>query len=207
MPPRETISAAPVHLASSSPRRHEILTMLGISFSAAGVDVDESRLQGETAEDMVQRLAVAKATAADADEAQIIVGADTMVVIDGEPFGKPEHRQDALRMLAALSDRAHQVLTGVAVRSRRGTQVTLSRTDVQFREILPDEALAYWQSGEPCDKAGAYAIQGRGGIFVAAIEGSYSGVVGLPVFETTQLLSSAGFNVLQQNTAQPCTSS
>jgi septum formation protein len=207
MPSRETINAAPVHLASSSPRRHEILTMLGIPFSAAGVDVDESRLQGETAEDMVQRLAVAKATAADADEAQMVVGADTMVVIDGEPFGKPEHRQDALRMLAALSDRAHQVLTGVAVRSRRGTQVILSRTDVRFRQILPDEALAYWQSGEPCDKAGAYAIQGRGGIFVAAIEGSYSGVVGLPVFETTQLLSSAGFNVLQQNTAQPCTSS
>lgn len=180
--------------------------MLGIPFSAAGVDVDESRLQGETAEDMVQRLAVAKATAADADEAQIVVGADTIVVIDGEPFGKPEHRQDALRMLAALSDRAHQVLTGVAVRSRRGTQVTLSRTDVRFRQILPDEALAYWQSGEPRDKAGAYAIQGCGGIFVVAIEGSYSGVVGLPVFETTQLLSSAGFHVLQQNTTQQCTS-
>lgn len=200
MPPRETINAAPVHLASSSPRRHEILTMLGIPFSAAGVDVDESRLQGETAEDMVQRLAVAKATAADADEAQIVVGADTMVVIDGEPFGKPEHRQDALRMLAALSDRAHQVLTGVAVRSRRGTQVTLSRTDVQFRQILPDEALAYWQSGEPCDKAGAYGIQGLGGMFVEAINGSYSGVMGLPVFETVELLRSAGIEVLAKQT-------
>jgi septum formation protein len=181
--------------------------MLGIPFSAAGVDVDESRLQDETAEDMVQRLAAAKAAAAAVDEAQIVIGADTMVVIDGQPFGKPEHRQDALRMLAALSDRTHQVLTGVAVRSRQGTQVTLSRTDVRFRQILPDEALAYWQSGEPCDKAGAYAIQGRGGIFVAAIEGSYSGVVGLPVFETTQLLSSAGFDVLQQATAQQSTSS
>ena len=181
--------------------------MLGIPFSAAGVDVDESRLQGETAEDMVRRLAAAKAAMADVDEAQIVVGADTMVVIDGEPFGKPEHRQDALRMLAALSGRTHQVLTGVAVRSRHGTQVTLSRTDVRLREILPDEALAYWQSGEPCDKAGAYAIQGRGGIFVAAIEGSYSGVVGLPVYETTQLLSSAGFDVLQQPTAQQSTSS
>jgi septum formation protein len=181
--------------------------MLGIPFSAAGVDLDESRVPGETAEDMVRRLAVAKANAADAGGAQIVLGADTIVVVDGEPFGKPGDEQDALRMLAALSDRVHQVLTGVAARSEQGIEVILSRTDVRFRAILPDEALAYWQSGEPCDKAGAYAIQGRGGVFAAAIEGSYSGVVGLPVFETAQLLGNAGFDVLQHAGTQQCAGS
>jgi septum formation protein len=191
------VSRPSVHLASSSPRRHEILKMLGIEFSAAGVDVDESRLLDEAAEAMVLRLAASKAAAAVAGENQLVLGADTMVVADGEVYGKPRDQKDALQMLAALSNRTHQVLTGVALRSSHAIQTTLSRTDVRFREILPDEALAYWQSGEPCDKAGAYAIQGRGGVFVAAISGSYSGVVGLPVYETTQLLTDAGFDVLR----------
>ena len=191
------MSLPSVHLASSSPRRHEILTMLGIEFSAAGVDVDESRLPDEAAEEMVLRLAASKAAMAVAGESQLVLGADTMVVADGQPYGKPRDQKDALQMLAALSNRTHQVLTGVALRSPHGIRTTMSRTDVQFREIYPDEALAYWQSGEPCDKAGAYAIQGRGGIFVAAMSGSYSGVVGLPVFETTELLAAAGFDVLR----------
>ncbi len=191
------MSLPSVHLASSSPRRHEILTMLGIEFSAAGVDVDESRLPDEAADEMVLRLAASKAAMAIAGESQLVLGADTMVVADGQPYGKPRDQKDALQMLAALSNRTHQVLTGVALRSPHGIRTTMSRTDVQFREIHPDEALAYWQSGEPCDKAGAYAIQGRGGIFVAAMSGSYSGVVGLPVFETTELLATAGFDVLR----------
>ena len=172
--------------------------MLGLTFSDASVDVDEQRLAGEAPDAMVLRLAVAKAVAAEADIAQLVIGADTIVVAGGEPFGKPEDQEDALRMLAALSDDTHQVLTGVAVRSRSGIQTMLSKTEVRFREIRPDEALAYWQSGEPRDKAGAYAIQGRGGVFVVSIAGSYSGVVGLPVFETTQLLKSAGFDPMQQ---------
>ena len=192
------MTIAPIHLASSSPRRHEILTMLGLAFSAAGADVDEQRLAGEAPDAMVLRLAAAKAEAADADDSQLVIGADTTVVVNGEPFGKPEDKEDALRMLAALSDCQHQVLTGVAVRSRSGMQTILSKTEVRFREIRPDEALAYWQSGEPCGKAGAYAIQGRGGIFVASIVGSYSGIVGLPVFETSQLLRNAGFDPLKQ---------
>jgi septum formation protein len=191
------MSLPSVHLASSSPRRHEILTMLGIEFSAAGVDVDESRLPDEAAEEMVLRLAASKAAMAVAGESQLVLGADTMVVADGQPYGKPRDQKDALQMLAALSNRTHQVLTGIALRSPHGIRTTMSRTDVQFREIYPDEALAYWQSGEPCDMAGAYAIQGRGGIFVAAMSGSYSGVVGLPVFETTELLAAAGFDVLR----------
>ena len=191
---------APIHLASSSPRRHEILTSLGLSFSAASVDVDESRRSDETPEDMAIRLAAAKAAAAAASTSQLVIGADTVVVSNGEPFGKPRDQEDALRMLAALSNDWHRVVTGVAVRSAIGIQTILSTTDVQFREIHPDEAQAYWQSGEPLGKAGAYAIQGRGGAFVAAISGSYSGVVGLPVYETSQLLRNAGFDVLQPPT-------
>jgi septum formation protein len=99
-------------------------------------------------------------------------------------------------MLERLSGRGHKVLTGVALHGARGTQTVLSETDVYFREISRDEALAYWQSGEPCDKAGAYAVQGLGGVFVERIEGSYSGVVGLPVFETATLLSNAGLGVV-----------
>ena len=191
---------APIHLASSSPRRHEILTSLGLSFSAASVDVDESRRGDETPEDMAIRLAAAKAAAATVSTSQLVIGADTVVVSNGEPFGKPRDQEDALRMLAALSNDWHRVVTGVAVRSAIGIQTILSTTDVQFREIHPDEAQAYWQSGEPLGKAGAYAIQGRGGAFVAAISGSYSGVVGLPVYETSQLLRNAGFDVLQPPT-------
>jgi len=169
---------------------------LGLSFSAAGVDVDERCIAGESAEAMVLRLAEAKAKAARVDGPRIVLAADTAVVLDDDIFGKPQDKAAALDMLARLSGRTHSVLTGVAVHSAQGIRTALSKTEVRFREVGPDEALAYWQSGEPCDKAGAYAIQGRGGVFVAAISGSYSGVVGLPVFETTQLLREAGLSVL-----------
>jgi septum formation protein len=190
------MSAATLHLASSSPRRREILAALGLVFSVAGVDVDEQRLPGESAEAMVLRLAAAKARSAATDVSQMTLGADTAVVLGEEIFGKPRDRNDALQMLDRLSGRTHQVLTGVALYSEQQLSTALSVTEVRFREIGPDEALAYWQSGEPCDKAGAYAIQGLGGVFVAAISGSYSGVVGLPVFETVQLLRDAGMEVL-----------
>jgi septum formation protein len=174
----------------------EILTALGLTFTAAGVDVDEQRLDGESAELMVVRLAVAKARAAEVAEAEIILGADTAVVLGDEVFGKPDDRDSAMEILARLSGNTHRVFTGVAVSAAHEVRTALSVTEVRFREIDPDEALAYWQSGEPCDKAGAYAIQGRGGVFVEAISGSYSGVVGLPVFETAQLLRDAGLRVL-----------
>jgi septum formation protein len=186
-----------LHLASISPRRQEILTALGLTFSSAGVDLDERRINGESAQDMVLRLAQHKAAAATVKEPTVVIAADTTVVLGGKVYGKPVDRKDCLAMLQDLSGRTHQVVTGVAVRSTRGVQTALSTTEVQFREISPDEALAYWQSGEPRDKAGAYAIQGKGGVFVAAISGSYSGVVGLPVFETAGLLRDAGLNILQ----------
>ena len=187
-----------LHLASSSPRRKEILAALGLTFSVGGADVDEQRLGGESAEDMVLRLAVDKAMAGAPGGDVTVIAADTLVVLGDEIFGKPADQDAALDMLGRLSGRTHQVLTGVAVRADEEMRSALSVTDVHFREISPDEALAYWQSGEPCDKAGAYAIQGRGGVFVEAISGSYSGVVGLPVFETVTLLDEAGIKVMNR---------
>ena len=187
-----------LHLASSSPRRREILEALGLEFTVASVDVVEALEAGESAEQMVLRLAIAKAAAAEVEATRVVIGSDTAVVLGDEILGKPTDRDDAIDMLLKLSGRRHCVLTGVAVRGPQGVQTAMSSTDVQFREISRDEVLAYWQSGEPCDKAGAYGIQGRGGVFVAAISGSYSGVMGLPVYETTQLLQDAGIDVLLQ---------
>ncbi len=183
-----------IHLASSSPRRHEILDTLGLRFTAAGVDIDESRYDDEPVADMVVRLAVAKAAAARAnvDQSMPVIGADTAVAVDDRVLGKPVSGDDAAQMLASLSGRTHEVLTGVALDYAGRVRTTTSVTEVRFREISPDEARAYWQSGEPLDKAGAYALQGMGGIFVEDIRGSYSGVVGLPVFETAALLADAG---------------
>lgn len=183
-------------LASTSPRRREILAALGLDFTVVPVDVDESLRDGETPGDMALRLAVAKAEAAEGHSDGVVLGADTVVVIDGHALGKPKDEADCLAMLERLSGRGHKVLTGVALHGAQGTQTALSETDVYFREISRDEALAYWQSGEPCDKAGAYAVQGLGGVFVERIEGSYSGVVGLPVFETAALLANVGLGVV-----------
>ena len=190
-----------LHLASTSPRRREILAALQLEFSVGHVDVDETPQVGEVPADMALRLARAKAEAGNAGAHDLVLAADTVVVVDGRSLGKPADEQDCLAMLDALSGRSHTVLTGVALRGPDGTSTALSATDVYFREICRDEALAYWQSGEPCDKAGAYAIQGLGGVFVERIEGSYSGVVGLPVFETVSLLRGAGLDVVTRWTA------
>ena len=183
-------------LASSSPRRHEILGALGLEFTVRCQQVDESRADGESPEAMVLRLAALKASAIDVGAEDLVIGADTAVVVGDDVLGKPRDPDDAIAMLMALSGRSHSVLTGVALRGPGGVRTALSSTDVRFRDIGRDEALWYWQSGEPRDKAGAYAIQGIGGVFVEAIAGSYSGVVGLPVFETVELLRDAGLNVL-----------
>ena len=183
-----------LHLASTSPRRREILETLGIEFDVVPVETDESPLQGETPGEMVLRLAIAKADAADRGE--FVLAADTIVVLGDRVLGKPRDADDCVEMLLALSGRTHAVMTGVALKTPTETRSVLSTTDVQFREIGRDEAYRYWQSGEPCDKAGAYGIQGLGGMFVKGIEGSYSGVMGLPVFETVELLKSAGLDVL-----------
>ena len=181
-----------LHLASSSPRRGAILERMGLEFTAGGVDIDERQHAGESPDNMVVRLAIEKANAATYPPETVIIGADTTVVLDGEVFGKPRDEADGLRMLAALSGRSHDVMTGVAVLSGQAVHSALSVTAVKFREIGPDEALEYWQSGEPGDKAGAYAIQGLAAAFVESVNGSYTGVVGLPVLETARLLQAAG---------------
>ncbi len=158
--------------------------------------MDETPRPDEAAEDMVLRLAREKALALDVGETDVVIGADTAVVVDHIALGKPRDEEDAVSMLMRLSGRRHSVVTGVAVRAASGVQAVLSATNVQFRDIGQDEARAYWHSGEPRDKAGAYAIQGIGGAFVENIEGSYSGVVGLPVFETIKLLHAVGVHVL-----------
>ena len=185
-----------LHLASSSPRRREILEALRLAFRVEAVEVDERRLPHETPEQMVLRLAEAKARAADVDRSHFVIGSDTVVVLGDDVLGKPRDQDDAVAMLLKLSGRRHRVLTGVALRGPDGVRTTTSTTEVFFREISWDEALFYWQSGEPRDKAGAYGIQGVGGALVESINGSYSGVVGLPAFETAELLRSAGIDVL-----------
>lgn len=180
-------------LASRSPRRAELLRTLGLRFRVCPTDTDETPRDGEDAWSLVARLAADKARAGAADAASLpVLGADTVVVLDDRVLGKPRDRDHALAMLDALSGREHRVLSGVALLAKGDVQVAVSETRVAFREIPPEEAGAYWASGEPADKAGAYGIQGIGGIFVSRIEGSYTGVVGLPVAETEALLRAVG---------------
>lgn len=185
-------------LASASPRRREILDGLGICYLHGGVDLDESARPGEAIEALVFRLAIEKARAVDADRCRNlpVLGADTLVVQGEQCFGKPATEADAIDMMSALSGKTHHVLTAIALQSSGRVETALSSTEVRFRDVSQDEARRYWQSGEPRDKAGGYAIQGLGGAFVESIAGSYTGVVGLPVFETAMLLESAGIPVL-----------
>jgi septum formation protein len=179
-------------LASASPRRAELLRTLGLRFLVRPTDTDETVRPGELPEALVARLATDKARAGAGDAALPVLAADTVVEIDGTVLGKPRGEADGLAMLAALSGREHRVLSGVAVLAGDDVQVHVSRTTVAFREIDAAEARAYWATGEPADKAGAYGIQGIGGIFVRRLEGSFTGVVGLPVAETEALLRAAG---------------
>jgi septum formation protein len=185
-----------VYLASASPRRRELLQQIGVCFRLVGTSVDETPQLAENAPAYVLRLAAAKADAGwqtngAAGDAPVLA-ADTAVVLDGKILGKPADRQDAEKMLRQLSGRTHEVLTAVALRSAAGVQSRISRSEVTFRTIAAPEAQAYWATGEPRDKAGGYAIQGRAAVFVADLRGSFSGVMGLPLFETAQLLGEAG---------------
>lgn len=189
-----------VYLASQSPRRRELLDQIGIAHRVLSVDIDECRRDNEAADNYVQRLAREKAAAGwqyviDHQLVQApVIGADTAVVIDGDILGKPVDAADAMAILQRLSGRSHEVMTGVAVHSENGIQVAMSCTRVWFRALDRAEIENYWLSGEPRDKAGAYGIQGLAAKFIERIEGSYSGVVGLPLFETSQLLRSIGID-------------
>lgn len=166
--------------------------------SYGGVGIDETPAAGEPPSNLALRLALGKARAAlDAGRDEpVILGADTVVSLDGELFGQPASEKEGIYMLSRLSGRVHAVHTAVAVLAGGRELSAVSASDVRFRGIAPAEARAYWATGEPRGKAGGYAIQGRGGIFVAALTGSYSGVMGLPVFETAALLAQAGIEVL-----------
>jgi septum formation protein len=188
-----------IYLASASPRRAELLRQIGVQFSTVVADLDETPLHDEAPRDYVIRVASEKARYAGqnlAPAGAIVLAADTAVVLEREVFGKPRDRQDGLLMLGRLSGREHCVLTAVAVHFRDQIRVALSESRVEFRNITTAEAEAYWNTGEPADKAGAYAIQGLGAIFVKHLQGSYSGVMGLPLFETAGLLAGVGVNAL-----------
>lgn len=186
-------------LASASPRRAELLRQLQLEFQIVPADIDESKFDQESVSEYVHRLANNKAIAVRDHCAgeDVIVAADTVVSLEDIVFGKPASEADGLQMLASLSGQTHIVYTAVVVSQGANIGCIVSKTEVSFRDISPAEARCYWQTGEPCDKAGGYAIQGLGAVFVANITGSYTGVVGLPLFELTQLLRKTTVQILE----------
>lgn len=178
----ETLFRERLLLASQSPRRAEILRAVGWPFEAFAVEIDEGVRANERPENYVERLALGKAeAAARINDAPLVLGADTTVVAEGEILGKPESEEDASRMLRRLSGRWHDVLTGVALLGQKGLRVAHERTRVRFGPLTADEIQWYVRTGEPFDKAGAYAVQGRAALFIEEIAGDYWNVVGLPI--------------------------
>ena len=200
----------PIYLASRSPRRSELLNQAGIAFhillmredARRGADIDETPHTGEPAYDHVMRVAIAKAAGGARYAAmrrlplQPVLGADTIVVLDGEILGKPADAHAACELLARLSGRTHEVLTAVALAHGDRLETACSVSSVEFSPLEDTEIARYVASGEPLDKAGAYAIQGRAALFARAMSGSYSGIVGLPLFETAELLRQLDIPIL-----------
>ena len=187
-------------LASESPRRREMLTALGWRYESARADVDESLLEGEPPREMALRLAKAKALAGSLlARGAWTIGADTVVDLDGEAFGKPTDREDSFRMLRALSGNTHIVHTGVAIAADGELlSESVESTRVRFAKLTDTQIDAFLRTGEGCDKAGAYAIQGVGALLVESIEGCYSNVVGLPVYRLSRMLENLGWSVASQ---------
>jgi septum formation protein len=189
-----------IYLASRSPRRLALLEQIGIRVALVAAETDETRGPDESPDVYVQRVALEKARAGRAalaeHEARPVLAADTAVVVDDMTLGKPADRDSAARMLRTLSGRSHRVLTAVALIAGGRERVETNESAVTFRALRESEILAYWGTGEPQDKAGAYAIQGFGALFISHLQGSYSGVMGLPLFETAQLLAEAGIDVV-----------
>ncbi|HET7687637.1 MAG TPA: Maf family protein [Candidatus Macondimonas sp.] len=179
-----------LYLASASPRRRDLLALLKVLYKELAIDCDESLRAGETPRAYVRRLALTKAGcgACLVNDERPVLGADTAVVVGDNILGKPRDRAHGMAMLASLSGREHRVLTAVAVVQGRRRHVVVSDSRVTFASTTPEERAAYWDTGEPIDKAGAYAIQGLGAIFITRIRGSPSGIMGLPLRETALLL-------------------
>jgi septum formation protein len=188
-----------IYLASASPRRSALLAQIGVEHRIRPVDVDERIGPGESPAHYVERLAVLKAETLWAHlaecERQPVLGSDTTVAVDDEILAKPRNESDGLRMLRLLSGRTHQVYTAVALRHADGCAARVSVSDVAFRSLREEEIAAYWRSGEPADKAGGYAVQGRAAVFIERIAGSYSGIMGLPLYETGELLRAIGWRI------------
>lgn len=186
-------------LASQSPRRRELLAQLGYQFSVQASDIDEIEEKAEQAYNYVLRLAKQKALhifnlLPEIEQVNsYVLGSDTSVVFNGQILGKPDNEADCIKTLSLLSNKQHQVLTAIALVSKNSIEGQVITTDVMFKTLTKVEILAYWLTGEPQDKAGSYGIQGIAGQFVKSINGSYSAVVGLPLYETAQLLAKAGF--------------
>jgi len=189
---------AQIILASASPRRQELLDQIKVTYRVNPVNLDESPLPNETPLDYVQRLAAEKSAAciAQLGDSLPVLAADTAVVLGDLIMGKPKDRDEVFTMLRQLSGKIHRVYSAISFRGREHGQA-VSITEVTFRQLTESEMTAYWQSGEPLDKAGSYAIQGMGGVFVESISGSFSGVVGLPLFETAELLSRQGIELFK----------
>lgn len=206
--PMRRLENPSLFLASKSPRRRALLKQIGIRFAVLDIDLDEARLPGESPETYVQRLALDKARAGHAlIEARCglpVLAADTAVVVGERILGKPRDRDDAAEMMRLLSGRTHRVLSGIAL-AGEAERMDISVSEVRFRVVSEREAEAYWETGEPCDKAGGYAIQGLGALFVVDLRGSFSGVMGLPLLETARLLSETGIDALAKARATTTT--
>ena len=195
-----------IYLASQSPRRRTLIEQLGISYQAINVEVDERQQSGELPVDFVSRLASEKAQAGWQLVSELgipVVGADTCIVLDQKIVGKPLDQQHGIELLKRYSGKSHQVVTGIAMVGHAGgvsgapvvQQVRVNTSQVKFRAITDRECEQYWQTGEPEGKAGGYAIQGKAAAFIEKIEGSYSGVMGLPLFEFSELISEFGIQL------------
>ncbi len=184
-----------LYLASQSPRRHQLLAQIGVRFEVLAPDIDEIQRPGEPVAEFVSRMAREKAhavVARTAPDPRPVLAADTVVVLDGAVLGKPRDRDDGHAMLRRLSGRTHEVVSGLAVIAGQRTVERRQVSRVRFAELSAAAIAAYWRTGEPRDKAGAYAIQGYGAAFVAHLDGSHSGVMGLPLYETVAALTEAG---------------
>jgi len=189
-------------LASASPRRLELLQQIGLQPLVVPADIDETEELNESAQDFVTRMAIEKAAVVAAlHEHAVVIGSDTSIDLDGEIIGKPENFDDAMTILKKLSARSHLVHTGVALQMGNKAASTVVTSEVSFRSLSDSEIANYWHSGEPQGKAGAYAIQGIGSVFIEKITGSYSAIMGLPLFETAAMLTNFGIPVLQHGSA------
>lgn len=188
-------------LASSSPRRKELLELLAVRFKTHAVDIDETPKPGETGQALAHRLAEEKAMAgfklfSSRGELTPVLGSDTVVQLDDQLLGKPENEAMAITMLESLSGKTHQVYTGVSLSTEQGVKTLVSINNVEFMTLTNEQITRYVSSGEPMDKAGAYAIQGKAGQFIKSMQGSFSAIMGLPLYETAQLLNAQGIDTL-----------